>query len=159
MLPRQEVQYPEMPLCPFSDNQPVCTAKIKVHPIEVGSERALTPSHADDAGCSYFASRALAAEASIVFCPYNYIIDPGEPYWTPFIQMRWEELCCLFWTLNASLWCFQYHKSCLFCNGNRCRSQTHLFVRTKSCLPLHAVIRKAMEMDIKNSIIILDEAQ
>ncbi|GAQ79169.1 Helicase [Klebsormidium nitens] len=47
-------------------------------------------------GCSYFASRALAAEASIVFCPYNYIIDP--------------------------------------------------------------VIRKAMEMDIKNSIIILDEA-
>lgn len=27
-------------------------------------------------GCAYFAARALATEADIVFCPYNYILDP-----------------------------------------------------------------------------------
>ncbi|KAJ1957741.1 hypothetical protein GGI12_004939 [Dipsacomyces acuminosporus] len=28
-------------------------------------------------GCPYFASRELASAADIVFCPYNYILDPG----------------------------------------------------------------------------------
>ena len=28
-------------------------------------------------GCPYFASRVLAADASLVFCPYNYLIDPA----------------------------------------------------------------------------------
>lgn len=28
--------------------------------------------------CPYFASRALADDADLVFCPYNYIIDPGN---------------------------------------------------------------------------------
>ncbi|KAI8876857.1 DNA repair helicase [Backusella circina FSU 941] len=28
-------------------------------------------------GCPYFASRALAKEADVVFCPYNYLIDPS----------------------------------------------------------------------------------
>jgi len=28
------------------------------------------------AGCAYFAARALATEADIVFCPYSYILDP-----------------------------------------------------------------------------------
>ena len=27
--------------------------------------------------CPYFAARSLAQEAEIVFCPYNYLIDPG----------------------------------------------------------------------------------
>lgn len=48
-------------------------------------------------GCSYFAARSMAQEAELVFCPYNYIINP--------------------------------------------------------------VIREAMEVDISQSIIILDEAQ
>lgn len=26
--------------------------------------------------CPYFAARALMAEADIIFCPYNYLIDP-----------------------------------------------------------------------------------
>lgn len=49
------------------------------------------------AGCSYFASRSMAEEAQLVFCPYNYIIN--------------------------------------------------------------STIRKAMEVDLKDSIVILDEAQ
>ena len=28
-------------------------------------------------GCPYFASRAMAAEATLVFCPYNYLTDPA----------------------------------------------------------------------------------
>eukprot|EP01083_Nonionella_stella_P297228 1009508_1 len=28
-------------------------------------------------GCSYFGSRAMAETADIVFCPYNYLLDPG----------------------------------------------------------------------------------
>lgn len=47
-------------------------------------------------GCSYFAARSMAADAQIVFCPYNYVINP--------------------------------------------------------------VIRKAMEVDIREAIVILDEA-
>lgn len=27
--------------------------------------------------CPYFAARSLMAEADIIFCPYNYIIDPA----------------------------------------------------------------------------------
>ena len=27
-------------------------------------------------GCPYFASRRLAVEADIVFCPYTYLVDP-----------------------------------------------------------------------------------
>jgi fanconi anemia group J protein len=27
-------------------------------------------------GCPYFTARALAETAEIVFCPYNYLIDP-----------------------------------------------------------------------------------
>lgn len=27
-------------------------------------------------GCPYFAARALAETAEVVFCPYNYIVDP-----------------------------------------------------------------------------------
>ena len=51
-------------------------------------------------GCPYFAARQLQLEASIVFCPYNYILDPAvrevpirhpskrrslisSPLWTP----------------------------------------------------------------------------
>jgi Fanconi anemia group J protein len=26
--------------------------------------------------CPYFTSRALAADADLVFCPYNYLVDP-----------------------------------------------------------------------------------
>lgn len=29
-------------------------------------------------GCPYFASRSIAENAQLIFCPYNYIIDPGE---------------------------------------------------------------------------------
>lgn len=28
-------------------------------------------------GCPFFASRTLAKGAEIVFCPYNYVTDPG----------------------------------------------------------------------------------
>jgi fanconi anemia group J protein len=28
------------------------------------------------AGCPYYASRKLAEQAELVFCPYNYIVDP-----------------------------------------------------------------------------------
>jgi Fanconi anemia group J protein len=28
-------------------------------------------------GCPYFASRALSKEAEVIFCPYNYLIDPS----------------------------------------------------------------------------------
>lgn len=48
-------------------------------------------------GCSYFGARSLADDAELVFCPYNYIINP--------------------------------------------------------------VVRRAMEVNIKGAIIILDEAQ
>lgn len=27
-------------------------------------------------GCAYYASRALAETAQIIFCPYNYVVDP-----------------------------------------------------------------------------------
>lgn len=27
-------------------------------------------------GCSYFAAQTLAEEAQLVFCPYNYIVNP-----------------------------------------------------------------------------------
>ena len=49
------------------------------------------------AGCSYFAARALADNAHIVFCPYSYIVNP--------------------------------------------------------------IVRRAMEVDIKGAVLILDEAQ
>lgn len=29
-------------------------------------------------GCPYFASQKVAEVADVVFCPYNYIIDPSE---------------------------------------------------------------------------------
>jgi Rad3-related DNA helicase len=28
-------------------------------------------------GCSYFASRMMSLNAEIIFCPYNYIVDPN----------------------------------------------------------------------------------
>ena len=28
-------------------------------------------------GCPYFAAREMVNEANIVFCPYNYLVDPG----------------------------------------------------------------------------------
>lgn len=28
-------------------------------------------------GCPYFASKKLYERAEVIFCPYNYIIDPG----------------------------------------------------------------------------------
>jgi len=39
-------------------------------------------------GCPYFASRSLAHSAEVIFCPYNYLIDPSPfPFfsWTPFV--------------------------------------------------------------------------
>jgi hypothetical protein len=30
------------------------------------------------AACPFFAARVISETADIVFCPYNYIIDPGE---------------------------------------------------------------------------------
>lgn len=27
-------------------------------------------------GCPYFTARAIADKAEVVFCPYNYIVDP-----------------------------------------------------------------------------------
>lgn len=27
-------------------------------------------------GCSYYAARSMAEDAQLVFCPYNYIINP-----------------------------------------------------------------------------------
>lgn len=30
------------------------------------------------AGCPYYASRKIYEGAEVVFCPYNYIIDPGR---------------------------------------------------------------------------------
>lgn len=29
-------------------------------------------------GCPYFAAKLLAENADIVFCPYNYLIDPSK---------------------------------------------------------------------------------
>jgi len=28
--------------------------------------------------CPYFAARSIGKKADLVFCPYNYLIDPGE---------------------------------------------------------------------------------
>lgn len=29
-------------------------------------------------GCPYYASRKLYEQAEVIFCPYNYILDPGK---------------------------------------------------------------------------------
>ena len=34
-------------------------------------------SHVYSQACPYFVSRSVAEEADIIFCPYNYIVDPG----------------------------------------------------------------------------------
>jgi Rad3-related DNA helicase len=62
--------------------------------------------------CPYFASRALADDADIVFCPYNYIIDPG---------MRLVHVLAL----NFIFMVFVRNNSCAISNGyqiERCDS-------------------------------------
>lgn len=36
----------------------------------------MRPNISKNPGCSYFAARAMAEDAELVFCPYNYIINP-----------------------------------------------------------------------------------
>jgi hypothetical protein len=39
--------------------------------------------------CPYFTARALAEDADIIFCPYNYLVDPGMYSHTCIVLSVW----------------------------------------------------------------------
>lgn len=70
-------------------------------------------------GCPYFASRTMADSADLIFCPYNYILEPCKDY-------------------TIMLWFYVYIDYPCLCY-------------------YYTAIRKAMNIDLEGSIVILDE--
>ena len=62
-------------ICPHKDKAPALAALLAETAVfdieEIDRAKATT------GGCSFFATRALLENATVIFCPYNYIFDAG----------------------------------------------------------------------------------
>lgn len=85
------------------------------------------PFYSSRKACPYFAARSLAEQAELIFCPYNYLIDPR----TSARRMS---------------------------PGSTVVRYRDLFSHKASLFLCCTVIAKAMELDLTDAILILDEA-
>lgn len=101
--------------------------------------------------CPYFATRGLRSGADIVFCPYNYLIDPVirksvRPLYTEDIiysNIVWTVYFIHQWIIFYRTFQKTFHKHL-----------TKLFVIVHAC----SIFFFQMEISLKDQVVILDEA-
>lgn len=99
--------------CQFFNNVPTLKSSRELRPgpqLEVWDIEDLVQLGRKRRGCPYFTAKSLAQNAEIIFCPYNYLIDPR---WNHLLFFSSCSFVCTASTksLSLSLWHFIVQKS------------------------------------------------